>query len=67
MVKLNFGIHKNASTQFLRSFLFFLIIAIGINNSFAGNSLSTNDKTSKRKRTKMAKMYFHPIVLPAIN
>ena len=58
MMKLNSGIHKNASTQLLRTFLFFIIIAIGVNNSFANNSLSSIDKTSKRKKIKMAEMYF---------
>ena len=46
------------STQLLRTFLFFIIIAIGVNTSFASNSFSTADKTSKRKKTKMAKIYF---------
>tara|TARA_R110001583_G_scaffold16737_2_gene68451 strand:- start:13047 stop:15893 length:2847 start_codon:yes stop_codon:yes gene_type:complete len=58
MMKLNFGIHAKTSTQLLRTFLFFIIIAIGINNSFASNPLSNSDKTSKRKKTKMAEMYF---------
>ena len=58
MTKLNSGIHKNKSTQLLRTLMFFIIIAIGVNNSFAGTSLSANDKTSKRKKMKMAKMYF---------
>ncbi|MCZ4694220.1 hypothetical protein DWB61_05060 [Ancylomarina euxinus] len=58
MLKLNSGIHKKTSTQLLRTFLFFIIIAIGVNTSFASNSLSTTDKTSKRKKTKMATMYF---------
>ncbi|MGZ2371126.1 hypothetical protein ACXR6G_15215 [Ancylomarina sp. YFZ004] len=58
MLKLNSGIHKITSTQLLRTFLFFIIIAIGVSNSFASNSLATIDKTSKRKKTKMAKMYF---------
>lgn len=58
MMKLNSGIHKKTSTQLLRTFLFFITIAIGINNSFASNPLSTNDKTSKRKKIKMAEMYF---------
>ncbi|MRT93075.1 PD40 domain-containing protein [Ancylomarina sp. 16SWW S1-10-2] len=58
MLRLNSGIQKKTSTQLLRTFLFFIIVAIGINNSFASNSLSTQDKTSKRKKTKMAEMYF---------
>ena len=58
MLRLNFGIQKKTSTQLVRTFVFFIIVAIGINNSFANNSLSTKDKTSKRKKTKMAEMYF---------
>jgi len=58
MMKLNSGIHKKTSTQLLRTFLFFIIIAIGVNNSYASYSLSSSDKTSKRKKTKMAEMYF---------
>jgi hypothetical protein len=58
MLKLNSGIQKKTSTQLLRTFLFFIIIAIGVNTSFASNSLSTTDKTNKRKKTKMAKIYF---------
>lgn len=58
MAKLNSGIHSKNSTQLLRTILFFIIIAIGVNNSFANNSFSTADKTSKRKKMKMAKTYF---------
>ena len=58
MSTLNSGVQKKTLTQLLRTFLFFIILAIGVNTSFAINPSASADKTNKRKKTKMAKTYF---------
>jgi len=58
MTELISGIHKKLSIQLLRTFLFFIILAIGVNNIQAANSFPSPNKTNNRKRTKVAKTYF---------
>jgi len=58
MTELISGIQKKQSIQLLRTFLFFIIIAIGVNNIQAANYSPAQNKANKRKKTRMAEKYF---------
>lgn len=58
MTELISVIHKKQSIQLLRTLLFLIIIAIGINNIQAANASPSAQKTNKRKNIRKAEKYF---------